>query len=342
MGDISRVVSRSGRRTAPTAHDSLTALICRKLRESGQDDEFLQSVMAALSDLGQELSRCPSRKASIKLARRTLSRAVSDRKRNQRTAEDAQDKEGAKPEELAATIVQVLEEELNKEEQLEGKEGFQGEEKERKNEGEEEEEEEKRQAEGGFECGEDVPDHKAKTGPPPPTDDPNRTSEEQQPKEDSHDAQPPMFVIENKMVDGKAQNTRDETILHNVRIQYLSKNHSNSCSLSHFYLEEDAHTTSVKLVMENNKCTLYKIDNGIRTHLGVFHADHLKTLRNGFEVTLNTQLTSDTVDNGMQPKDAKRRKREEPVMLTVPEDQQEEYKRIFAKMRKSFMAILFG
>lgn len=190
MGDITR---RSGRRAKPKAQDSLTALICQKLRESGQDDEFLQSVMAALHDLGEELRRCPSRKASVKLVRRTLSRALAEGRRDQDAAGGAQDHQRARPEGLVAAVGQLLQEELQGEE-LEG----------RDLEPEEAQEEEAlrvNEAEDGLECGEDVPDHRGTTGPRPRKDDQDNTSGGQQLKEDSNDALPPMIISENKMID---------------------------------------------------------------------------------------------------------------------------------------------
>lgn len=220
MGDITRAVGRSGRRAKPKAQDSLTALICQKLRESGQDDEFLQSVMAALHDLGEELRRCPSRKASVKLVRRTLSRALAEGRRDQDAAGGAQDHQGARPEGLVAAVGQLLQEELQGEE-LEGKDLEPEEAK------EEEEAQRVNEAEDGLECGEDVPDHRGTTGPRPRKDDQDNTSGGQQLKEDSNDALPPMIISENKMID----DTGKSDALPSLFI-YMSLSPSSSLSIS--------------------------------------------------------------------------------------------------------------
>ncbi|ROT84422.1 hypothetical protein C7M84_022396 [Penaeus vannamei] len=332
MGDITRAVGRSGRRAKPKAQDSLTALICQKLRESGQDDEFLQSVMAALHDLGEELRRCPSRKASVKLVRRTLSRALAEGRRDQDAAGGAQDHQGARPEGLVAAVGQLLQEELQGEE-LEGRDL-------EPEEAKEEEAQRVNEAEDGLECGEDVPDHRGTTGPRPRKDDQDNTSGGQQLKEDSNDALPPMIISENKMIDDTGGNPQEAT-LHGVQIERLFPQRRNS--LSHFYGEEDREITSVRLVMERNKCALYKLEGEVHTKLGVFHADHLKKLKNGFKVTLETQMTSDDVDGGRRPKKKTKRQREaSSVILTVPQEQQEECMNLLSRMRKTLPGILFG
>ncbi|XP_063590408.1 uncharacterized protein LOC134767287 [Penaeus indicus] len=314
MGDISRTLGRSCRRTPSKGQDSLTTLICRKLRESGQDDEFLQSVMDALFDLRDELSRCPSRKESIKLVRRTLSRAIAEGKRGQDMAEDSQDDLGARP------IVQLLEEELK---------------------GEKEEEAQKETlAEGELECGEDVPDHRGTTGTRPQKDD-HKTSEGEQLTKDSNDAPPSILTKENKISDEKGGNTQETAILNGVQIERIFPR--KRCSFSHFYGEEDRETMSVKLVVKNNKCTLYKLEDDAPIELGVFHADNLTKLENGFKVSLETETPCDDVDGGKRVKETRTKKKEASlVILTIPQEQQEECMNVISKMRRSLFGILFG
>ncbi|XP_037787523.1 uncharacterized protein LOC119583088 [Penaeus monodon] len=262
MGDISSPARHSCRRMPPKGQDTLTALICRKLRESGQD------VVAALYDLREELSRCPSRKASVKLVRRTLSRAIAEGRRDQDTARDTQDDLRARPEELVPTIDQLLKEELK------GEEEFEKEQKTEEAKGEEAQEE--ILAEGGLECGEDVPDHKRTTGTRPQKDD-HEASEEKQLTEDSNDAPSSILMKENNICDGKGGNTQETAILNGVQIERVFPEKGRP--FSHFYGDEDREIMSVRLVIEKNKCALYKVEGETSTKLGVFHADHMTKLK---------------------------------------------------------------
>ncbi|XP_027237908.2 uncharacterized protein [Penaeus vannamei] len=83
------------------------------------------------------------------------------------------------------------------------------------------------------------------------------------------------------------------------------------------------------------ECALYKLEGEAHTKLGVFHADHLKKLKNGFRVTLETQMTSDDVDGGRRPKKKTKRQREaSSVMLTFPQEQQEECMNLLSRMSR--------
>ncbi|XP_037787332.1 uncharacterized protein LOC119582896 [Penaeus monodon] len=332
MGDISPPARHSCRRMPPKGQDTLTALICRKLRESGQDDEFLQSVMAALYELREELSRCPSRKASVKLVRRTLSRAIAEGRRDQDTARDTHDDLRARPEELVPTIDQLLEEELK------GEEEFEKEQKTEEAKGEEAQDE--ILAEGGLECGEDVPDHKRTTGTRPQKDD-HEASGEKQLIEDSNDAPSSILMKENNVCDGKGGNTQETAILHGVQIERVFPEKGRP--FSHFYGDEDREIMSVRLVIEKNKCALYKLEGETSTKLGVFHADHMTKLKNGFKVKLDTQMTTDELDGGKRLRKGRKRNRDASlVILTVPEEQQRECMNVLSKMRKTLPGILFG
>ncbi|XP_047498134.1 uncharacterized protein LOC125045086 isoform X2 [Penaeus chinensis] len=136
-------------------------------------------------------------------------------------------------------------------------------------------------------------------------------------------------------------NTHETAILNDVVIERIFPQKRRS--FSHFYGEEDREIMSVKLVMKNNRCTLYKLEGDTSRNLGVFHADNLTKLENGFQVTLETQMTTDDVDGGKRLKKRRRRNREASlVILTIPQEQQEEYMKVISKMRKTFRGVLFG
>ncbi|XP_037787594.1 uncharacterized protein LOC119583160 [Penaeus monodon] len=95
-------------------------------------------------------------------------------------------------------------------------------------------------------------------------------------------------------------------------------------SLPQVYREEDREISSIKLIFERNECTLYKLEGRIWTELGGFHADRLTILKNGFKVTLETQLTPDSVDEGKRPEEMRERTEEASVLVvTLPQEQQE-------------------
>ncbi|XP_042859742.1 uncharacterized protein LOC122245801 [Penaeus japonicus] len=259
-----RDLAASPRGTRPSNRRmALAALVSQKPREGGGDDEFLQSVAAA----------------------------------------------------LVTAIGQQAEEELKAEEELESDEME-----------EKDEEEEQRQAEGGLECGGDVPGHEGTTEGRPRNDDSSKALDEQPLRKDAVDALPWVLVEAEAMLDKKGH-PKESATLSQVRIDLLLppfKRHEGGQSQSRFYGEDDSAIASVRLVREGNKCTLFKLgtDEGKDTELGSFRAGHLTKLQRGFEVKLKPSK---------KKKKKKKRDKRFSVVLTVPPDEQHKYIAIFSK-----------
>ncbi|XP_063590293.1 FK506-binding protein 4-like [Penaeus indicus] len=162
-------------------------------------------------------------------------------------------------------------------------------------------------AEAGPECEEDVPDHKGTTG--------------RQLRKDGIDALCAAFVRERKMVKRKGGTIRKTSAtLHGVQVERISPQKRRSPS--QLYGEKDREITSIKLVFERNKCTLYKLEAGFSTKLGGFRADHFTILKNGFKMTLDTEMTPDSVDRSERPEEEA--EEASVVIVTLPQEHQKE------------------
>ncbi|XP_047497204.1 uncharacterized protein LOC125044552 [Penaeus chinensis] len=246
--------------------------------------------MTALYDLKEELSM--------------VSRALSEWRRGQNTAGDAEDDQGAR-----------LEEELKGVEESEEEQGPE--------EAKGEEAQNVIRAEAGPECEEDIPGHEGTTRPRPRKDGLNKTTKGEQLGKDRVDALCSVFIREGKMINRKGGTIRKTATLHGVQLERIVPQRRRSPP--QFNGQEDREITSVKLVFERKKCTIYKLEGGTSTKLGGFHADHFTILRNGFKMTLETEMTPDGVDEGRRPGEKREGTEEAPVVsVTLPQEQQKE------------------